>query len=302
MFTAAGTTMAGSSTWDPWGNLIASAGPVVQVGYQRAWTDPVTRQPDMGSRFYDPAAGQFLNQDSVDTPAQGDPAAGGDLHAYADDSPVTGADPAGHAVTAAGGGGCATAACAAAITKELAPKPACSGLLGCLVHEAEAKVPGLKTAVATAKKVVAKVKKVAAKTVAVAKKAVAVVKRAASAAVAAVSDAYHAAAGPGPAPGLPRRAGRRRAGTGRRRAARREPGSHAHRGHRGPGHRCRSGPPAAPGPGRRPEPPHLGRQHQGVVPPGAGAAGPARRAAARRRQGGTRSGRPLITYKAEFGN
>jgi hypothetical protein len=51
VFTAAGTAMAGSSTWDPWGNVIAAAGPAVQVGYQGAWTDPVTKQVHMGSRF-----------------------------------------------------------------------------------------------------------------------------------------------------------------------------------------------------------------------------------------------------------
>jgi RHS repeat-associated protein len=164
----AGTTMAGSATWDPWGNLIATTGPAVQVGFQGAWTDPVTRQPDMGSRFYDPAAGQFLNQDTVDTPAQGDPAAGGDLHAYVDDNPVTGTDPSGHCFVV----------CLSTITK------AVKAVVKKVVSKAKAVV----------KKVVKTVKKVVAKAVAVAKKAVAVVKHAASVVAAKVSDAYHAAA------------------------------------------------------------------------------------------------------------
>ena len=136
MFTPAGTTLTESSTFDPWGNVIATAGTAVQAGFQGGWTDPATKQVDMGAWFYDPAAGQFLNQDQVTTPAQGDPAAGGDLHAYVNDSPVTGTDPSGHMLTAMVGGGCASAACAAAITRALAPKPApkpCSGIWGSAV-------------------------------------------------------------------------------------------------------------------------------------------------------------------------
>ena len=107
MFTAAGTTLAGSATFDPWGTVVASTGSAVQAGFQGGWTDPVTHLVHMGARFYDPAAGQFLSQDPVTTPAQGDPAAGGDLHAYVDDSPVTGTDPTGHMLDAPTGGGCA---------------------------------------------------------------------------------------------------------------------------------------------------------------------------------------------------
>jgi RHS repeat-associated protein len=184
MVAPAGTALAGSAAFDPWGNVIASTGSAVQAGFQGGWTDPVTKQVHMGARFYDPAAGQFLNQDSVTTSAQGDPAAGGDLHAYVNDSPVTGTDPSGHMLTAMVGGGCASAACAAAITRALAPKPApksCSWLSLCgalhLYHAA-----------------VAKGKKIAAKTIAVVRKTVTVVRHVAAVAVAKVSDAYHAAA------------------------------------------------------------------------------------------------------------
>ena len=194
MFTAAGTTLTGSATYDPWGNPVASTGPGVQVGFQGGWTDPATRQVHMGARFYDPAAGQFLDQDQVATPAQGDPAAGGDLHAYVDDSPLTGADPSGHMLTAAIGGGCATAACAAAITRALAPKPAprpaasssCGWSLSCYAHKVGSAV------VKKAKAVLAKTKKVVAKTVAAAKK-LPVVGHVVSVALPVLSDAFHAA-------------------------------------------------------------------------------------------------------------
>ena len=71
MFTAAGTTLTGSSTCDPWGNAVATAGTAVQAGFQGGWTDPATHLVHMGARFYDPAAGQFLNQDPSPPPRPG---------------------------------------------------------------------------------------------------------------------------------------------------------------------------------------------------------------------------------------
>ncbi len=56
-FTATGAAMTGSTTYDPWGQVLASTGPAIQVGYQGQWTDPVTQQVSMGSRFYRPPAG-----------------------------------------------------------------------------------------------------------------------------------------------------------------------------------------------------------------------------------------------------
>jgi hypothetical protein len=60
LFTASGTALAGSVTYDPWGQVLASSGPAVQVGYQGQWTDPGTGQVDMGARFYKPSAGGFI--------------------------------------------------------------------------------------------------------------------------------------------------------------------------------------------------------------------------------------------------
>ena len=98
-FTAAGTALASSATWDPWGNPIAATGPSIQLGYQGQWTDPGTGQVDMGARLYKPAAGGFINQDTY-TGGQAGPAVGGNLHAYADDNPVSVTDPTGHSPSA----------------------------------------------------------------------------------------------------------------------------------------------------------------------------------------------------------
>lgn len=86
-FTRAGAALASSTTYDPWGQVIAAAGPAVQIGYQGQWTDPATGQVNMGSRFYSPARGNFLNYDT--TPA-------GNPYAYAGDNPVTVTDITGH--------------------------------------------------------------------------------------------------------------------------------------------------------------------------------------------------------------
>ena len=88
-FTATGTALASSSTWDPWGNPVASAGPALELGYQGQWTDPGTGQVNMGSRFYKPSTGGFINADTA-------PPTGGNLHSYAGDNPVTVTDPTGH--------------------------------------------------------------------------------------------------------------------------------------------------------------------------------------------------------------
>jgi RHS repeat-associated protein len=86
-FTPAGTALASSATYDPWGQVIAATGPAVHIGYQGQWTDPLTGQVNMGSRFYSPAHGNFLNHDTA--PA-------GNPYAYADDNPVTVTDLTGH--------------------------------------------------------------------------------------------------------------------------------------------------------------------------------------------------------------
>src|SRR5260370_35401178 len=84
----AGAAMTSSATWDPWGQVLASAGPAVQVGYQGQGTDPITGQVSMGARFYRPPAGGFINQDT-DPREEGGPAGPHNLHASAPDNPAT---------------------------------------------------------------------------------------------------------------------------------------------------------------------------------------------------------------------
>jgi RHS repeat-associated protein len=99
LFTAAGTSLAGSTTYNPWGQVLGTTGPSVQVGFQGQWTDPATGQVNMGSRFYQPSTGSFGNKDSA-------PASSGDnAYSYADDNPVTVTDPSGHAPSGSSGGG-----------------------------------------------------------------------------------------------------------------------------------------------------------------------------------------------------
>jgi RHS repeat-associated protein len=110
-FTAAGTALTASTTYDPWGTVLATGGPSVQVGYQGQWTDPVTHQVDMGARLYRPGAA-FLNQDTK--PSESGVAVTDDLHAYADDNPMTITDPSGHSPSGKGSSGGPTAADVAA--------------------------------------------------------------------------------------------------------------------------------------------------------------------------------------------
>jgi RHS repeat-associated protein len=102
-FSAAGTTMSGSTTYSPWGAVLASTGPAIQIGYQGQWTDPSDQQVDMGSRMYN--AGYFgtkpgFNNQDTD-PSKSGTAVTDDAYAYADDNPMSVTDPTGHSPSAA---------------------------------------------------------------------------------------------------------------------------------------------------------------------------------------------------------
>jgi RHS repeat-associated protein len=103
LFTASGTSLVGSTTYNPWGQVLGTSGPAVQVGYQGQWTDPATGQVNMGSRFYQPSTGSFSGKDTA--PAGGGAAVTDDAYAYADDNPVTVTDPTGHAPSGGSGAG-----------------------------------------------------------------------------------------------------------------------------------------------------------------------------------------------------
>ncbi|MFB9831444.1 LamG-like jellyroll fold domain-containing protein [Actinoallomurus acaciae] len=94
-FTATGTSLTGSTAYDPLGNVAATTGAVGKLGFQSGWTDDTTGKVDMGSRWYNPAAGQFQNKDTVtNNPVPNSAAA--NPFAYVDDDPLTRTDPTGH--------------------------------------------------------------------------------------------------------------------------------------------------------------------------------------------------------------
>jgi RHS repeat-associated protein len=94
-FTNTGTALSGSTTYDPLGNVTATSDQVGSLGYESGWRDSSTGKVDMGSRWYNPATGQFMNKDSVSlSPVPNSVAA--NPFAYVDDNPMAGTDPSGH--------------------------------------------------------------------------------------------------------------------------------------------------------------------------------------------------------------
>jgi len=92
-FTASGTSLANSVSYDPLGNV--TTGSVSgNLGYQSGWTDPVTSNVNMGSRWYNPATGQFISRDSANNSPIPNSAAA-NTFAYGDDNPLTAYDPTG---------------------------------------------------------------------------------------------------------------------------------------------------------------------------------------------------------------
>ncbi|HEV2372371.1 MAG TPA: LamG-like jellyroll fold domain-containing protein [Streptosporangiaceae bacterium] len=93
-FTATGTTLAGSQTFDPFGNVTAGTGMAGNLGYQSGWTDPSTGKVNMGSRWYSPGTGQFTSRDAAsNSPIPNSVTA--NTFAYGDDNPLTAYDPLG---------------------------------------------------------------------------------------------------------------------------------------------------------------------------------------------------------------
>ncbi|HEY0806199.1 MAG TPA: RHS repeat-associated core domain-containing protein, partial [Pseudonocardiaceae bacterium] len=94
-FTANGTALAGSTTYDPLGNVLATNSQPGQLGYQSGWTDRSTGKVNMAARWYNPATGQFMNRDTVSNNPVPNSAAANPF-AYVSDNPMTGTDPSGH--------------------------------------------------------------------------------------------------------------------------------------------------------------------------------------------------------------
>lgn len=93
-FSAAGTVLSGSVTYDPFGAVTATSGMVGYLGYQSGWTDPSTARVNMGSRWYDPGMDRFVSRDKVALDPVPDSVAA-NRYAYVDDNPLGAVDPLG---------------------------------------------------------------------------------------------------------------------------------------------------------------------------------------------------------------
>jgi RHS repeat-associated protein len=91
--TTTGAQNQGTTAYDPWGKPLGTTGTQGWFGYQSDPTDPVTKQVDMGTRWYSPGMGRFSSRDVL----EGDPAAPMTLNrfVYGQMNPVTLSDPTG---------------------------------------------------------------------------------------------------------------------------------------------------------------------------------------------------------------
>jgi RHS repeat-associated protein len=93
-FTGTGVTLAGSVTYDPLGNAIASSNAKGNLGYQSGWTDSSNGTVNMAARWYNPSTGQFSTRDSANLNPAANPTVA-NRYAYANDNPLLTTDPSG---------------------------------------------------------------------------------------------------------------------------------------------------------------------------------------------------------------
>ncbi|MEU8240978.1 LamG-like jellyroll fold domain-containing protein [Actinoplanes missouriensis] len=101
-FTAAGTALTGSTTYDPLGKVVATAGATGSLGFQQEYTEPSTGRVNMHARWYNPETGQFDTRDSANLSPVGD-SANANRYGYANGNPLNGIDPSGHSVLSMSG-------------------------------------------------------------------------------------------------------------------------------------------------------------------------------------------------------
>jgi RHS repeat-associated protein len=102
-FTPTGTTLAGSTAYDPYGQTPVTAGTQHDLGYQGGWTDPATHRVATASRWYDPSTGAFTSHDATSQPPV--PSANANPYAYGADDPMDSADPTGASACSPSGHG-----------------------------------------------------------------------------------------------------------------------------------------------------------------------------------------------------
>ncbi|MEV0726977.1 LamG-like jellyroll fold domain-containing protein [Micromonospora purpureochromogenes] len=94
-FTATGTSLSASTTYNPLGTATATSGMVGNLGYQSEWTDNLTGRVNMLARWYNPDTGQFDTRDTVAVSPVPDSIAANRFQ-YGDANPLTNTDPTGH--------------------------------------------------------------------------------------------------------------------------------------------------------------------------------------------------------------
>jgi RHS repeat-associated protein len=94
-FGAGATALAGSTTYDPLGNVLAFTTMLGHLGYQSEWTDTLTKRVNMLARWYNPDSGQFDTRDTVGlNPVPNSIEA--NRFEYGSANPLTTTDPTGH--------------------------------------------------------------------------------------------------------------------------------------------------------------------------------------------------------------
>jgi RHS repeat-associated protein len=94
-FTATGTVLSGSTSYDPLGQVTATSGMIGNLGFQSSWTDFTTGRVNMWQRWYNTLTGQFDTRDPIDLDPVPD-SVNANRFAYGDDNPLTTTDPTGH--------------------------------------------------------------------------------------------------------------------------------------------------------------------------------------------------------------
>ncbi|MGW0432571.1 LamG-like jellyroll fold domain-containing protein [Micromonospora sp. NPDC003197] len=94
-FTDTGTALAGSTTYDPLGKVLATTGMIGSLGYQSEWTDAFTGRVNMHARWYNTETGQFDTRDTVSNSPAPD-SINANRYQYGDGNPLTVTDPTGH--------------------------------------------------------------------------------------------------------------------------------------------------------------------------------------------------------------
>ncbi|WP_232237285.1 polymorphic toxin-type HINT domain-containing protein [Actinoalloteichus fjordicus] len=89
-----GAALTGSRAYDPFGQVVDTAGSTGIIGFQGDWTDPDTGMTNMGARWYDPASAAFLSRDDIDLPSS--PSILTNRYTYGAGAPTNFIDPDGH--------------------------------------------------------------------------------------------------------------------------------------------------------------------------------------------------------------